>query len=124
MEDDRLRRAFGAQHVEDLGIGIAVVDHQRFAGALGQVDVPGEGLTLLRRMLAIAMLASLASFVGATWLTRSALEPVQAIARQAEEIEAGRTGHRITAHTDVIELRELIEAMVNEADNNSNGRRD
>ena len=42
-------RALGAQHVEDLGVGVAVVDHQRLAGALGQVDVPRERLALLGR---------------------------------------------------------------------------
>ena len=42
-------RALGAQHVEHLGVGVAVVDHQRLAGALGQVDVPRERLALLGR---------------------------------------------------------------------------
>ena len=46
MEDHRLGCALGPQHVEYLGVGVAVVDHQRFAGALGEVDVPGERFLL------------------------------------------------------------------------------
>ena len=46
MEDHRAGRALGREHVEHLGVGVAVVDHQRLAGALGEVDVPGEGVPL------------------------------------------------------------------------------
>ena len=49
VEDHRLRGAFGAQHVEHFGVGVAVVDHQRLAGALGQVDMPGERFALVGR---------------------------------------------------------------------------
>jgi signal transduction histidine kinase len=65
----------------------------------------------LFRMIATALLGALASLAGALWLIRSALEPVEAIARQAGAIQGGRTGQRITAHADVIELRGLIEVL-------------
>jgi signal transduction histidine kinase len=62
-------------------------------------------------MIATALLGALASLAGAAWLIRSALEPVEAIARQAGAIHGGPTGQRITAHADVIELRGLIEVL-------------
>ncbi|MEZ0332787.1 MAG: ATP-binding protein [Gemmatimonadales bacterium] len=65
----------------------------------------------LFRMIATALLGALASLAGAAWLIRSALEPVETIARQAGAIQGGRTGQRITAHADVIELRGLIEVL-------------
>jgi two-component system heavy metal sensor histidine kinase CusS len=66
---------------------------------------------VLLRMIVTALLGSLASLIGAAWLTRSSLEPVDTIARQAAAIQGGRTGQRITAHADVIELRALIEVL-------------
>jgi len=66
---------------------------------------------VLFRMIATALLGALASLVGAAWLTRSALEPVENIARQADAIQGGRPAQRITAHADVIELRGLIEVL-------------
>ncbi|HEY7614797.1 MAG TPA: ATP-binding protein [Gemmatimonadales bacterium] len=76
-------------------------------------DTPLEaaGRQVLVQMLAAAVLGALASFVGASWLTRAALEPVGAIARQAGEIQAGRLGQRITVHSEVIELRGLIQVL-------------
>jgi signal transduction histidine kinase len=66
---------------------------------------------LLLRMMATALLGALISLIGAGWLTRSALEPVENIARQAAAIQGGLAGQRITAHADVIELRGLIEVL-------------
>ena len=50
MEDHRLRSTLGAQHVEYLRVGLAIVNHQRLAGSLGKVDMPGEGLALTGRL--------------------------------------------------------------------------
>ncbi len=66
---------------------------------------------VLFRMILTALLGALASLVGAAWLTRSALQPVKTIARQADTIQGERTGQRITAHADVIELQGLIEVL-------------
>ena len=88
------------------------------AGAIAVLEVgaslgPLEAASreVLFGMLATALLGAVASLVGAAWLTRSALEPVETIARQATTIQGGRTGQRITAHADVIELRGLIEIL-------------
>ncbi|HEU4525579.1 MAG TPA: hypothetical protein VFR62_11190, partial [Gemmatimonadales bacterium] len=66
---------------------------------------------VLLRVGATALLGALASLIGAAWLTRSALEPVAAIARQAGAIQGARTGQRIKVHADVLELRGLIEVL-------------
>jgi signal transduction histidine kinase len=66
---------------------------------------------VLLRMTVIALLGALASLFGAAWLARSALEPVETIARQAGAIHGGRTGQRITAHAEVIELHGLIDVL-------------
>jgi len=74
---------------------------------------PLEDLSLgvLGRMLATALLGSLASLVGAWWLARSALTPVAEIADQATHIHGGSRGQRITAHVQVAELRGLIDIL-------------
>ena len=66
---------------------------------------------VLGRMIATAMLGSLASLVGAGWLTRSALTPVTEIASQAARIHGGSAGQRITVHVEVAELRGLIDIL-------------
>lgn len=68
---------------------------------------------LLRRMIVTAMLAAAVTIVGAGWLTRSALRPVDEIAAQARAIQGDAPGERITAHADVAELQGLV-AVLNE----------
>jgi two-component system OmpR family sensor kinase len=65
--------------------------------------------TVLLRMIATALLGALASLVGAGWLARSALAPVEDIASQAKAVQG--TGQRITAHANVSELQGLIEIL-------------
>lgn len=66
---------------------------------------------VLYRMIATALFGALATFAGAAWLARSALAPVEGIAAQAQAIQGGRAGQRITAYADVTELRGLIEVL-------------
>lgn len=49
MENNRARRTLLKQDVDDIFMRIAIVDDQRFAQALGKVDVEAEG-ALLRNM--------------------------------------------------------------------------
>ena len=66
---------------------------------------------MLYRMLATALVGSLATLAGASWLARSALAPVEAIARQAGAIEAATAGSRITVHADTVELQGLVRVL-------------
>ena len=50
MQDDGLRCALRPQYVQDLAVGVAVVDHQRLVQAFCQLDVPCECLPLDRRI--------------------------------------------------------------------------
>ena len=52
MEDNRGRRALGLQHIEHFGVGIAVVNHQRLARPLSQLDMPSKCLALDRGLRA------------------------------------------------------------------------
>ena len=49
MEHDPLRRSLLAQHPQDIGVRIAIVNHERQSGPLGQVDMPAEVLFLKGR---------------------------------------------------------------------------
>lgn len=77
------------------------------AASLGPLEAASQ--TVLLRMLATALLGALASLVGAGWLARSALAPVEAIATQAKAVQG--TGQRITSHANVSELQGLIEVL-------------
>jgi two-component system heavy metal sensor histidine kinase CusS len=86
--------------------GVAVIGIAAFVA-----PIEAAARQVLLRMSFVALLGAFASLVGAMWLTRSALEPVETIARQAGAIHGGRTGQRITAHAEVIELRGLIQIL-------------
>ena len=53
MEDDLLGCALLAQDAQHVVVGVAVVDHQRLADPLGQVDVPAEVHLLVDRLGAV-----------------------------------------------------------------------
>ena len=79
------------------------------AASLGPLEAASR--TVFYRMIGTALLGSLASLVGAGWLARSALAPVEEIAGQAKAIQGVGAGQRITAHSDVAELQGLIEVL-------------
>ena len=79
------------------------------AAALGPHEAASR--TVFYRMIATALLGSLASLAGAGWLARSALAPVEDITDQARAVEDVAAGQRITAHADVTELRGLIAVL-------------
>jgi signal transduction histidine kinase len=66
---------------------------------------------ILYRMILTALLGALVTLVGAGWLARSALAPVEAIAGEARVIQGAKTGERITTHADIAELQGLIEVL-------------
>ena len=62
-------------------------------------------------MLGTVLLGMIATVFGAGWLARSAVAPVAEIAGQAESIEAGQVGQRITAHAGVSEFHALLRVL-------------
>jgi two-component system heavy metal sensor histidine kinase CusS len=66
---------------------------------------------ILFRLLLTGLLGALATALGAAWLARRSLEPVAEIAAQARTVTARGGERRITAHADVLELRDLIQVL-------------
>ncbi len=86
--------------------GVAVL---QVAASLDPLERAGRGVLI--RLIATALLGSLATLVGAAWLARSALAPVADIEAQARRIQGDRSGQRITVHADVAEMRGLTEVL-------------
>lgn len=59
----------------------------------------------------LALLLSVATFMGSWWLAGSAVQPIHAVIDQAEEIEAGSLDQRIEAWADTLEYRRLVEVL-------------
>lgn len=59
-------------------------------------------------LLGTVLLGTVATAFGAVWLAGSAVQPVTEITAQAEAIEPGVSGQRITAHADVAEFHGLV----------------
>jgi signal transduction histidine kinase len=102
LREQEVRSVYGAAPP---GVPPAAV--LQVAASVEPVEVATRNLLIL--MIAVALLGSLACLVGASWLARSALAPVEDIVTQAEAVQG--TGERITAHADVSELRGLIEVL-------------
>lgn len=79
------------------------------AASTGPLEATSHAL--LKRMIAMAALAGVVTVVGAGWLTRSALRPVEEIAAQARAIQGETPDERITVHADVTELQGLIAVL-------------
>jgi len=66
---------------------------------------------ILYRVLATAILGTLATLIGASWLAASSLAPVNDIATQAEAVTGRSPGERITVHAGVAEFASLITVL-------------
>jgi heavy metal sensor kinase len=66
---------------------------------------------MLLALLAVVLLGTAATLVGAGWLAGSAVRPVHAITEQATRIEAGTLSQRIAAHADTDEYRGLVAVL-------------
>ncbi|MBI2616464.1 MAG: HAMP domain-containing histidine kinase [Gemmatimonadetes bacterium] len=70
-----------------------------------------ENREVLFLLLGTVLLGTVATAFGAVWLAGSAVQPVGEITAQAEAIEAGVSGQRITAHADVAEFHGLVSVL-------------
>ncbi|MBI2071424.1 MAG: sensor histidine kinase [Gemmatimonadetes bacterium] len=70
-----------------------------------------ENREVLFLLLGTVLLGTVATAFGAVWLAGSAVQPVGEITAQAEAIEAGVSGQRITAHADVAEFHGLVAVL-------------
>ncbi len=62
-------------------------------------------------MLGTALLGAVTTWFGVGWLAQSAVVPVGEIADQAEALDPGTVGHRITAHASITEFQGLIRVL-------------
>jgi signal transduction histidine kinase len=106
-----------------------VVHGEQFRSAYLDVahDAPGDGRVIqvvaslapleaaarqvFLLMLGTVTLGTVATTLGAGWLSRSTTGPVEEIAAQAEAIAPGATGQRITAHAQVEEFNRLVNVL-------------
>jgi two-component system, OmpR family, sensor kinase len=76
--------------------------------SLGPLETHREMLLVL---VAVVLVGTGASFVGAWWLAQSAVGPVAEITAQAMQIDPGTLNQRIAAHADTEEYRGLVAVL-------------
>lgn len=86
------------------------------AGSVLQVSADRSPLedvtrTVLFLMLGTVLLGTSATAIGAGWLARGSVRPVQEIADQAQQVRPGETGHRITVYADAEEFDSLVRVL-------------
>jgi len=79
------------------------------AALLGPIEAAQRELLLV--LVAVVLVGSGATFLGAWWLARWAVGPVAEITAQATQIEPGTLNHRIVAHADTVEYRGLVAVL-------------
>jgi signal transduction histidine kinase len=79
------------------------------AASLAPLEAAARQVFLL--MLGTVTLGTVATTLGAGWLSRSTMGPVEEIAAQAEAVAPGATGQRITAHAQVEEFNRLVNVL-------------
>jgi len=79
------------------------------AASLAPIEAAVRQVFLL--MLGTVTLGTVATTLGAGWLSRSTMSPVEEITAQAEAIAPGATGQRITAHAEVEEFNRLVNVL-------------
>jgi len=83
-------------------------DHRVVQVAAAMAPLESEARQVFLLMLGTVALGTVAASLGAGWLSRSTTAPVAEITAQAEAIEPGAVGQRITAHAQVEEFNRLV----------------
>ncbi len=86
--------------------GFAVV---QISASLDPLARSGRGV--LAFVVGIVLLATTMTAVGAGWLAKSAVAPVEVITRHASAIQPGTPGKRISAHADTVEFHGLVAVL-------------
>ena len=87
------------------------LQHAVGASAESSVFLADVNGSLLLVMLGTVVLSTVATAFGAYWLARSAVQPVNEMALQAERLPPDVRGGRITAHADVAEYATLVKVL-------------
>ena len=104
-----LRWSLAARFAATMAAGLAAASAVLFSFHTSLFATTSQQLLLA--LVVVVVLGSGATFVGAWWLAWSAVRPVAEITAQATEIEPGTLNHRIVAHADTEEYRDLVAVL-------------
>ena len=103
--DDQIRSYYGSVDLSR-NRGQVVV---QVAASLQPLSAANREVLFL--LLGTVLLGTAASALGAGWLASSSATPVEEITQQAQGIQPGMVGQRITEHADVVEFAGLIRVL-------------
>ncbi len=103
--DDQIRSYYGSVDLSR-SRGQVVV---QVAASLQPLSAANREVLFL--LLGTVLLGSAASALGAGWLASSSVTPVDEITQQAQGIQPGMVGQRITEHADVVEFAGLVKVL-------------
>ncbi len=103
--DDEIRSYYGSVDLSR-NRGQVVV---QVAASLQPLSAANREVLFL--LLGTVLLGSAASALGAGWLASSSVTPVDEITRQAQGIQPGMIGQRITEHADIVEFAGLVKVL-------------
>lgn len=88
-----------------------ITDERVLQVAASLAPIAAVQRNLLVALLAVVVLGTAATFVGAWWLAGSAVRPVYEITEQATRIQPGTLDQRIAAHAETDEYRGLVAVL-------------
>lgn len=103
--DDQIRSYYGSVDLSR-NRGQVVV---QVAASLQPLSAANREVLFL--LLGTVLLGSAASALGAGWLASSSVTPVDEITQQAQGIQPGMIGQRITEHADIVEFAGLVKVL-------------
>jgi two-component system OmpR family sensor kinase len=103
--DDEIRSYYGSVDLSR-NRGQVVV---QVAASLQPLSAANREVLFL--LLGTVLLGSAASALGAGWLASSSVRPVDEITQQAQGIQPGMIGQRITEHADIVEFAGLVKVL-------------
>ncbi|MEE8191605.1 MAG: ATP-binding protein [Gemmatimonadales bacterium] len=103
--DDEIRSYYGSVDLSR-NRGQVVV---QVAASLQPLSAANREVLFL--LLGTVLLGSAASALGAGWLASSSVTPVDEITQQAQGIQPGMIGQRITEHADIVEFAGLVKVL-------------
>ena len=103
--DDQIRSYYGSVDLSrDRGQVVVQV-----AASLQPLSAANREVLFL--LLGTVLLGTAASALGAGWLASSSVTPVDEITQQAQGIQPGMVGQRITEHADIVEFAGLVKVL-------------
>lgn len=110
-----LRRTLAVRFAATMGVGLLAVAAAAFYASHlvfeHHIDPALIRSVMAPALLAVVLLLTGATFVGAWWLAASAVRPVSEITEQATRVEAGTLSQRIVAHAETGEYRGLVAVL-------------